>query len=220
MISQRYSLTHYYHSAKTLATGNFPVVVNLYVDYNCPYSAKIFPKFYNTVIPKLNEKYPGRFQFVYVNVIQPWHTNSNLVNEFGIAYAKLLRENANDSVDSNRAFWELSRVLFEKIESFYDTSNIQLTRNEIYEQIYDVVSKELELVFPREQILEQLVIKSSETPSNEGNATATDVKYFTGYLRGVGVHVTPSVSVNGIVSDAISSGTPEDELIQIFEGAL
>lgn len=223
MISQRYALTHYFNSAKVLATaasnGTLPAVINLYLDYNCPYSAKIFPKFYDTVIPQLNAKHPGKFQFVYVNVIQPWHTNSNLVNEFSLAYAKLLRENPRDDVDPNTEFWKLSLVLFKNIEEFYDTSNIELTRNQIYEQIYDVVSRDMQLVFPKEQILEQLVIKPSKVPDNAGNQTAVDVKYFTRYLRGVGVHITPTVSINGIVSSAISSGTPEDELITIFEGA-
>ncbi|EGW30788.1 uncharacterized protein SPAPADRAFT_142882 [Spathaspora passalidarum NRRL Y-27907] len=220
MISPKYSLTHYYLSAKTLAAsqGVSPHIINLYLDYNCPFSAKLYLKLYNKVIPELQAKHPGKFQFVYVNVIQPWHTNSNLLNEFAIAYAKLLRE--QPSGDTNGDFWKLSEVLFKNKESFYDTSNIDLTRNQIYAQIYDVVSKELKLAFDKKTILSQLEIPHSETPSNAGNATAVDVKYFTRYLRGVGVHITPTVSINGIVNDAISSGTPEEELIELFEKSL
>ncbi|RLV93262.1 hypothetical protein JA1_002612 [Spathaspora sp. JA1] len=220
MISPKYSSTHYFHSSNKLAgkSGATPHIVNLFLDYNCPFSAKLYFKLYQTVIPKLEEKHPGKFQFVYVNVIQPWHTNSNLLNEFALGYAKLLRESSISQ--PNEDFWKLSEVLYKNKESFYDTSNIDLTRNQIYSQIYDVVSKDLRLSFSREVILEQLEIPHSEAPSNAGNKTATDVKYFTRYLRGVGAHITPTVSVDGIINDSISSGTPEEELIELFEKSL
>ncbi|RCK58744.1 hypothetical protein Cantr_07225 [Candida viswanathii] len=223
MISPKYSSTHYYWSVKTLATSRTAQhVVNLYLDYNCPFSAKLFLKLHGHVIPELEKKYPGQFQFVYVNVIQPWHTNSVLLNEFSLAYSKLLREKqAQADIDSISTFWDFSKMLFENKEHFWETANIELTKNQIYEQIYDVVAAaKFDFKIPKEEILEQLVIKPSKEPSNAGNGSTADVKYFTKYLRGVGVHVTPTVSVDGIVDDSISSGTPEDELVKLFASKL
>ncbi|KAF6069957.1 Thioredoxin family protein [Candida albicans] len=209
MISPKYSATHYYLSAKALSGAKTaPHIINLYLDYNCPFSAKLFLKLYNTVIPNLEKTHPGRFQFVFVNVIQPWHTNSNLLTEFALAYAKLL------------PFWDFSEKLFENKEKFYDTANIELTRNQIYEQIYNVVTSGLELKVSKEKILTELIIKPSEVPSNAGNGATADVKYFTKYLRGVGVHVTPTVSIDGIVDDSVSSGSSEDDLVKLFESKL
>ena len=54
MISPKYSATHYYLSAKALSGAKTaPHIINLYLDYNCPFSAKLFLKLYNTVIPNL-----------------------------------------------------------------------------------------------------------------------------------------------------------------------
>ncbi|EMG48296.1 hypothetical protein SBY92_003189 [Candida maltosa Xu316] len=219
MISPKYSATHYYLSVKTLAvTKTAPHIVNLYLDYNCPFSAKLFLKLYGKVIPELEKKYPGNFQFVYVNVIQPWHTNSTLLNEFSLAYAKLLREQKVD--DSTKAFWDFSKIVFENKEEFYDTATIKLTNSDVYKKIYEVVSKNLQLKVSEDEILSELLIKPTEEPSNAGNGATVDVKYFTRYLRGVGVHITPTVSIDGIVDDSVSSGSPEDELIKLFASKL
>ena len=223
MISPKYATTHYYLSVKTLSQSKTaPHILNLYLDYNCPFSAKLFLKFYGNVIPELQKRYPDKYQFVFVNVIQPWHTNSVLLNEFSLAYAKLLREKqAEVEIDSISTFWDFSKILFENKEQFYETSNINLTKNQIYEQIYDVfAATKFYFKIPKEAILERLIIKPSKEPNNDGNGSTVDVKYFTRYLRGVGVHITPTVSIDGIVADNISSGTPEEELIEIFASKL
>lgn len=95
-----------------------------------------------------------------------------------------------------------------------------MNRNEIYEQIYDVVSKELDLHVGKEKLLAELVIKEGGEPTNEGNGATVDVKYFTRYQRTVGVHVTPTVTIDGIVDNSVSSGSSEDELIKVFESKL
>ncbi|KAI3403366.1 hypothetical protein KGF56_003787 [Candida oxycetoniae] len=223
MISPKYSLTHYYFGTKTLLGANHvPHVVNLYFDYNCPFSARLYLKLYNSVIPDLQKKHPGRFQFIYVNVIQPWHVNSVLLNEFSLAYAKLLREKykGDDDKDEQELFWKFSKVVFENREHFYDTSNIDLTRNEVYEQIYAVVSQNLDLGVEKDKLLSELVIRKSKEPSNEGNGATADVKYFTKYLRNTGIHVTPTVVIDGIVEDTISSGASEHDLVKAFESKL
>ncbi|KAI5965745.1 uncharacterized protein KGF55_001108 [Candida pseudojiufengensis] len=218
MISPKYSLTHYYLGTKALSSAKqAPHIVNLYFDYNCPFSAKLYLKLLK-VIPQLQSTKPDQFQFVYVNVIQPWHTNSTLLNEFGLAYAKVLRE--KQVGDEQTKFWNFNKVIYENKEKFYDNSNIELNRNEIYKQIYDVVSKDLELGVSKDDILNELLIKAGGEPSNSGNGATTDVKYFTRYLRTVGVHITPTVTIDGIADDSISSGSSEEELIKSFSSKL
>ncbi|KAK6454833.1 uncharacterized protein RJT20DRAFT_52514 [Scheffersomyces xylosifermentans] len=225
MISPKYSLTHYYYSAKALASSKSPVaphIINLYLDYNCPFSGKLFFKLKDSVIPKLHEKHPGQFQFVFVNIIQPWHPNSVLLHEFSLVVAKILREGSQYK-DTNDTFWTISEAIFKNQEEFYDSSNVTLTRNQIYEQIFDVVEKETNVPFTKEEVLSQLQIKPTkgkDNATNAGNGATTDVKYFTKYLRGVGVHVSPTVSVDGIVNDNISSGAEVDFLVKEFESSL
>lgn len=222
MISPKYSLTHYAHSAASIIAAKNPVaphIINLYLDYNCPFSAKLFLKLKSTVIPTLQEAYPNRFQFVFINVVQPWHPNSVLLNEYSLVFAKLLRE--TKAKDSNELFWNTSQALFENKELFYDSANINLTRNEIYKQINDLVFEKVPSIpFSKDQVLDDLVIKDNKEPSNAGNGATTDLKYFTRYLRNVGVHVTPTVSVDGIVNDSVSSGTEPEKLAEILKAVL
>lgn len=222
MISPRYSLSHYYHTAKALTAKltKAPHVVNLYVDYNCPFSAKIFFKL-QKIIPDLQSKHPGSFQFVFVNVVQPWHPNSVLLHEYSFVVAQLLR--ANDPEKSNSLFWAVSGSLFQNKEQFYDSSTANLGRNEIYKKINDVVFDAVELPIEKEDVLKGLAIASSSEiskASNGGNDATVDVKYFTKYLRGVGVHVTPTVSVDGIVDNSVSSGLEVEKLEEVFESYL
>lgn len=222
MISPRYSLTHYYHTVKALALKltSAPHIVNLYLDYNCPFSAKIFFKL-EKVIPELQDKYPGSFQFVFVNVVQPWHPNSVLLHEYSLVVAQLLKD--KDPESSNSLFWAVSGSLFQNKEHFYDSATVNLGRNEIYKKINDVVFDSLELPFKKGEVLEGLEIKAESDPSkasNGGNKATVDVKYFTKYLRGVGVHVTPTVSVDGIVNDLVSSGLEIEKLVEVFESYL
>lgn len=218
MISPKYSTTHYYASLVFKAAPN---VVNLYLDYNCPFSAKLYIKLQDVVIPQIRKKYGDKFQFVYVNVVQPWHPNSVLLNEFALVVAKLLREKGGS--DSNKLFWDVSRAIYDNKEHFYDQANVELNRNEIYKQIADITFAKVKLPFGEEEVLEELTFKQEPVDQikvNPGNGATTDLKYFTRYLRNVGVHVTPTVSVNGIIADSVSSGSEPEELVKVFESFL
>lgn len=221
MISPKYSLSHYYFSAKSLAKLTLaPHIVNLYLDYNCPFSAKIFFKL-EKVIPQLQSKYPGQFQFVFVNVIQPWHPNSVLLHEYSLVVAQLLRKEEPEKL--NELFWAVSGAIFANKEKFYDSATVNFGRNEIYKKINDVVFESVLLPINEKAVLEGLNIAEETDPEkarNGGNDATVDVKYFTRYLRGVGVHVTPTVSVDGIVNDSVSSGSEIEKLVEIFEGYL
>ena len=218
MISPEYATTHYFYPARELSSKVFPHTVNLYLDYNCPFSAKIFFKLKDSVIPELNKSHPGQFQFVFVNVIQPWHPNSNLLHEFSLEFASLLRK--SESSESNKLFWDFSEIIFKNKEQFYDTANVNLNRNEIYKQISTLPDLQtLNLPFEISQVVENLKITpttSGEEPHNSWNAATNDVKYFTKYLRGVGVHVTPTVSVDGVTNNSVSSGDKESTLVETF----
>lgn len=214
MIAPKYSVTHALQPFKSFKTS--PHVINLYVDYDCPFSAKLFLKFKSTVIPKVEKSYPGKFQFVLMNVIQPWHPNSIYMHEFALATAKLIRESGKGDSD---LFWNVSESLFKNIKKMYDNANSDRSRNQIYDDLYEIVSKDVDLPFTKLELLDNLVVKqvsSEEEYDNSGNAVAVDIKYFTRYQRTVGVHVTPAVSVNGITNPSIESSTEPEDLVKIF----
>lgn len=216
MISPKYALSHYYF--KSLA-ANPKNIVNLYLDYNCPFSAKFFFTI-EKAIPEVQKQLPDLFQFVFVNVVQPWHPQSVLLNEYSVVVAQLLREKAPEQ--SNQLFWQVSHELFANKEKFFDTVTANIGRNDFYKAVNDVVFEKVDLPVSKDDIYNKLQINSVELAhaTNEGNAATADLKYFTRYLRGVGVHITPTISVNGIKVDLVSSSSSIEELITVFKGYL
>lgn len=217
MISPKYANSHAFYPLSHFKVA--PTQVNLYLDYNCPFSAKIFFKFKQSVIPQLESKNPGKFQFNFMNVIQPWHSNSNYLHEFSLSIAKLIREKELTS----EIFWSVSESLFKNIKQFSDNANSDKGRNQIYSDIYESVIKDVDLPFSKEEVLKNVQIPQVSSESdydNSGNAVVVDTKYFTRFQRTVGVHITPTVSINGIENGGISSGSEPEELAKILESAL
>lgn len=79
-----------------------PHTLELYLDYVCPYSAKMFNTVYTSVFPLIREKYAGKVDVIFRQQIQPWHPSSTLVHEAGVA---VLRQEPGK-------FWEFSKVSF------------------------------------------------------------------------------------------------------------
>ena len=53
--------------------------LELYLDYVCPYSAKMFNTVYTSVFPLIKQKYASKVQILFRQQIQPWHPSSTLV---------------------------------------------------------------------------------------------------------------------------------------------
>lgn len=81
-------------SAPTLHT------LELYLDYVCPYSAKMFKTVHTSVLPLIREKYADKVQLLFRQQIQPWHPSSTLVHEAAVAVLKL----------QPGKFWDFSKV--------------------------------------------------------------------------------------------------------------
>jgi hypothetical protein len=100
--------------------------IELYLDYVCPFSAKIFKTFYKSVVPVIEEKYtkPG-IRVIFRQQIQPWHPSSTLTHEAGAA---VLRTAPN-------AFWAFSEKLFEHQKEYFDVNVVSEGRNETYKRL-------------------------------------------------------------------------------------
>jgi len=84
------------------AAANAPAMhtLELYLDYVCPYSFKMFNTVYASVFPLIKQKYASKVQVLFRQQIQPWHPSSTLVHEAGVAVLKL----------QPAKFWDFSKV--------------------------------------------------------------------------------------------------------------
>jgi hypothetical protein len=142
--------------------------LELYLDYVCPFSAKLFKTFYTSVRPLLDSKYtqPG-VRVIFRQQIQPWHPSSTLVHEAGAAVLRV----------APSKFWEFSHKLFEDQKAYFDVNVVKESRNETYKRLAKLAGG-VEGV-DGDEVLELLLVsdKPGEDGSlNIGNKVTDDVK--------------------------------------------
>ncbi|KAF4555750.1 Hypothetical protein D9617_2g057130 [Elsinoe fawcettii] len=191
-------------AGQKLAAGISPKAVHtleLYLDYVCPFSKKMFNTVYTSVLPLVEGKYKSKVQIIFRQQVQPWHPSSTLVHEAGVA---VLQTNPDK-------FWDFSKALFDKQAEYFDVNVVNETRNQTYKRLAKLAAG---VGLDEGKIYKQLEIsdKPGEDGSlNTGNATTNDLKLLIKAARLVGIHVSPTVVFNGIVENGISSGFSDKE---------
>lgn len=179
----------------------------LYLDYCCPFSAKIFKTLTTQVFPAIRENsvWANSLAVVFRQQVQPWHPSSTLMHETGLAVLRLAPEK----------FWAFSGELFAVQTEFYDISVVNETRNNTYRRLAKVAAK---VGVSEDEVYNLLAIpeKVGEDGSlNKGNGVTNDLKVVTKMNRLIGVHVTPTVVFDGVVQDT-SSGWTLDQWKEFF----
>ncbi|QPG76317.1 hypothetical protein FOA43_003703 [Brettanomyces nanus] len=148
------------------------------------------------------------FDFTFINVVQPWHhLNSGASHEVALAVAQAYPDK----------YWHFSTVLFNHIEEFYDTELYETSRKQVYEKLIKLATDNLDSI-DAATLWDLVEIKPSADgkPHNSGNKVTADLKYFTKYQRTCGVHVTPTVFVNGVECSQIGSSTDVNKIVDIL----
>lgn len=176
--------------------------VELFLDYVCPFSKKMFDVLYHQVFPKLEKEYPGKFQFVFRHQVQPWHPTSTLVTEAGIAVGLL--------ADKDK-FWKFSDALFGQSSSYYDEAVYNETRPETYNRLAELARTSAGV--DKQAFLDLVSVPEGEN-KNAGNKVGQDLKNFVRFARQNSIHVSPTVTVDGVVDGQISSGWTADQWLE------
>ncbi|KAJ5099121.1 hypothetical protein N7532_006122 [Penicillium argentinense] len=158
--------------------------LELYLDYVCPFSAKMFNTFY-TLGPMITQKYSSRLRVIFRQHIQPWHPSSTLTHEAGAAVLRLAPEK----------FWDFSGALFKRQAEFFDT----------YKRLAQVAGS---VGVDERKVLDLLTIpeaSGADGQLNAGNQVTNDIKWIVKTDRVVGVHVSPTVYFDGAEERGISS---------------
>ena len=177
------------------------VVVDLFHDVCCPYSKKMFDTVFRSLIPTLETKnLIGGIQFLWQSVPQPWHAQSCCMHD-AIMAASILDVEKTPTYISN---------IFAKQTDFFDDQAKNLSRVQIYEKLatiggesgYDISSL-------------SALLSLEDVRGNEGLGNVTQyLKWAVKYHRVRGVHVTPTVFINGIEAPDVSSGWCDTEWLE------
>ncbi|ORY77744.1 hypothetical protein BCR37DRAFT_382641 [Protomyces lactucae-debilis] len=196
-------------SALRYGSASDPHVIELYLDFVCPFSEKLFYTLFHHVLNADHGPKPflKKIQFLFRNQVQPWHPSSTLLHEASLAVAVINRH-------APHVWWHVASILFQKSKEFYDTATAHETRQETYNRLADIIVPESDGSITREELLSLLSIDKTapgKTPTNGGNRVTDLLKQQIKLGRQTGIHVSPTVLVNGLVEGKISSSwTPED----------
>ena len=172
------------------------IQIELFLDLICPFSAKMFNAVHKEVIPKMAGK---DISFVVQQVPQPWHPQGTYVHEAALAVKQV-------SPTAYPAYVQAVYDSFVNDGKFKDDDVIDKTRKDIYGDLVGL------LKVPGNDVLNAVdstaVAKLLELTStgNSGTSMTQHIKWACKYHRTRGVHVTPTVHVNGLEAGIISSG--------------
>ncbi|KAJ7937067.1 hypothetical protein B0H13DRAFT_1588632 [Mycena leptocephala] len=180
-------------------TFEAPHTLDIFLDYVCPFSAKLSLAIDSVLVPLLGPggKYHGKVKAIFRPQVQPWHASSTFVHEAGLAVAR----------SSPESFWKFSLALFKRQGEYFDIPTSTLTPLQIREKLTALAAE----VIPANatgNFADLLVLKSSP---NGGNAVTDDLKYTIKFSRQNGIHVSPTVLWDGLIANEISSSWGEKE---------
>jgi len=176
--------------------------IELYVDYVCPFSAKIVRTIQDVVDPlvRANPAWAQNLTLILRQQVQPWHPSSTLTHEAALAVLAV----------APARFWAFSRLLLDRQTDFFDVGVVHETRNQTYRRLAALAA---EAGVDGDAVYRKLEIADKPGPDgalNVGNGVTNDLKVITKMNRLVGVHVTPTVVYDGVVQD-VSSGWNGDQ---------
>ncbi|PCH40957.1 hypothetical protein WOLCODRAFT_137104 [Wolfiporia cocos MD-104 SS10] len=181
-----------------------PHTLDIFLDYVCPYSAKIAFVIDSVLVPLLSAggPYDGKVKVIFRPQVQPWHASSTLVHEAGLAVARVAPE----------SFWKFSLALFKRQGEYFDIPTSTQTPLQIRANLA-VLAAETIGAGPAGAFAELLTLKSSP---NGGVDVTDDLKYTVKFARQNSIHVSPTVLLDGLVQNEISSSWGEKEWTEYF----
>lgn len=159
--------------------------------------------------------YSDKIVFIFRQLIQPWHPSSTLVHEAALAVLKLPSAVV---FSPSKRFWSFSALLFEHQKEYFDVNVVNETRNATYKRLARLAS---DTVYVSEEGMTKL-LTIPEKPGkngelNAGNGVTGDVRTITKMARRVGAHVSPTVFLDGVEAQEISSSWTKEQWLEWLE---
>jgi hypothetical protein len=184
---------HCVHRAKPCEPAQ--VCVEIYVDFTCPFSTKIYDTMTLSVIPSYMRRDSDALKVVFHQTPQTWHPQGILLHEAALAVQMVKPE----------CYAAMYAQLMEAApEQFNDAATYDKSRTDIYQELAELA---VAAGVDHEAFLTVLMLDTSGGQKNSGNSATGALKLVTKHHRQRGIHVTPTCAVNGIICDTSSGWT-------------
>jgi len=185
---------------RPFVVGRFdaPHTLDLFLDYVCPYSAKMTLALDNILRPLFNGgRYDGKVKAIIRLQVQPWHSASTLVHEAAVAVVRVAPEK----------FYEFHLALMNAQQDYFDIPSSQRTPVQTREKLVELAAP----IVGSDKVEALKFLLQHKTTPNGGTDVTEDLKYTIKFSRQNGIHVSPTVLWDGLVANEISSGWGEKE---------
>lgn len=175
--------------AEDLCWGEGPRRFELFLEPTCPFSSKAFDKLM-PLVAEVGDKFCVAIR---LNA-QPWHTFSSPVCRAILASA--LGEGGKSAAA------RVMKSIFAHREEFIlnehrEGPNMGVSPENILMRLEEISETQLASLFSRSEVTQ-------------------DLKWHTRYARQNGVHATPSIMVDGLLTDRMSSGQSLEEWLSVL----
>lgn len=153
----------------------------------------MFGTLYEKVIPTLDED----ISITMHHVIQPWHPQGTMVHEAALAVKQVSPESYPAYVNDLYGAFLTGK--------FKDEDTWNKTRLQIYDDLLEIVPAGVD-----KDAVKALLLPAGKR-GNAGNAMTQEMKWACKFHRTRGVHVTPTVFVNGVEAGIVSSSWTEED---------
>ena len=200
-----------------------PNLVEIYLDYLCPFSRRAFDRLVDEVVPQLlvAGKHADQVQVIFRQQVQSWHPHATLIHEVALAAEHVLLHHSSNagagskiaSTDAVNGFWSVSKALFAVGAEFGDDKVLDMSQRQLYKNITQMLfdhSKELSGTSITQEQFVELLISKKDQGATKHDLTA-DFKWHLKLSRHNSIHVSPTLLVDGIVEQSYGSTWTVDD---------
>lgn len=180
-------------------------VLEVYLDIICPYSRTQLQGIRKHVLP-FAEANPEALTVIIRQVPQAWHSSATLVHEASLGVSRALIDSGKVQTwaEAGPQWRDFFYKLIDEQEAFHDEPCAVETPNQTRERLADYAEA---VGVDRKAFLEAVKVGKG----NAGTPVSSDLKLQIKFHRMRGIHVTPTVTLDGLVEPAISSSFSGDD---------
>jgi len=183
--------------------GEGKAVVELFLDYICPFSTMMLQTLTATPQGKtIFDEFAVNYTFILHGVPQPWHPQGAWIHEVALAVRESQPENHLKFVLGVMSEYNLTGHM----GKFLDDGTRNQNRLQVYESLLEKLT---EVGGDPEPVKPLIALKAG----HNGNDITQQLKWAVKYHRLNAVHVTPTVFVNGLQTNLVGSRSTREQWV-------
>ena len=184
----------------TRSAGSGRLLLETFFDFHCPFSKKMF----NNLVPFLRDHgdIAKHVEHRIILHVQPWHSQATQMTMVALA-AQLIEP------DHDKLF-RLMELIYEHQDEFSDQDCYELTIHQLYEKLFAIA---------KDAGIDEAALRAQLAPGKREDVVAK-LKQSVKYARQNSIHVSPTVMLNGIVDNNISSSFMTEQWTEFLNKAI